>query len=224
MLIFKTQDSENKYFLQIHKFVDDFYEVPESFLSLEECQYFHQIENKKRRAEYLQSRFTLKTLLANRTSLLPSNIHFHSIGEGKPVLNLSSVRIDFNLSHSGEFFALVVSEKGQVGVDIEQFRTPYGLAKITTRFFSDKEAALIRQESNAKKQIEIFSKFWSGKEAIIKTVGGGVFKNIREVEIDSQTWQIKKLPLDFGRLSLWQLNFFENIEGYICSVSFKSST
>lgn len=222
--IFETQDFQNKIFLQIYQFAEEFNEVPASFLSPEELQYFRQITNEKRKSEYLQSRFSLKALLAKKLSLSPTEIHFHKMSEGKPVLSLPSSKIDFNLSHSGEFYAIVLSENGQVGVDIEKIRAPEHLEQIAMRFFSVEEAALIQQEQNPKKQSEIFSKFWSGKEALIKTVGGGVFKNVHDIEIDSRSWKIKKLPLDFGDLSLWRLSFFENIEGYICSVSFKSST
>jgi 4'-phosphopantetheinyl transferase len=222
MLIFEDRDSQNNYLLQIHKFVEGFHQTPESFLSELELRYFHQITNEKRKTEYLQSRFTLKEWLSQRTSLLPKDIHFQNVGEGKPVLTTSSVKLDFNLSHSGEFFALAFSEKGQVGVDIEKIRAPQHLAQIAKKFFSAKEVLLIENEQNLQRQSEIFSKFWSGKEALIKAVGGGVFKNVHEVEIDSQSWCVKRLPQDFGNLSHWQLRFFENIEGYTCSVAFKS--
>ncbi|MGZ3742390.1 MAG: 4'-phosphopantetheinyl transferase family protein [Pseudobdellovibrionaceae bacterium] len=224
MLIFEARDPEERFLLQIHKFVDGFHEVPESFLSPEELQYFHQVTNEKRKAEYLQSRFVLKSLLAKRLALLPQDLHFQKIGEGKPVLNMPVNKTDFNLSHSGQFFAIVLSEKGQVGVDIEKKRAPEHLKKIAEKFFSAKETELIQKQQNSQNQIEIFSKLWSGKEALIKTVGGGVFKNVQDVEIDVHSWEIKKLPADFGELSQWYLQFFENIEGYICSVSFKSST
>lgn len=221
MLIFETRDPEDKFHLQIHQFIEGFFEAPENFLSAEEIQYFHQITSEKRKTEYLQSRFVLKSWLAKITSLSPCEIHFHKMREGKPVLYPPSQGIDFNISHSGNYFAVVLSEKGQVGVDIEKLRAPEHLTKIATKFFSIKETALIQKQQDPQNQIKVFSKLWSGKEALIKTVGGGVFKNIHDVEVDSQSWKIKKLPLDFGEPSQWELKFFENIEGYICSVSFK---
>lgn len=220
MLIFESHGPQNKYLLQIHKFVADFHEAPESFLSPAELLYFHQLTNDKRKTEYSQSRFALKSLLRQKTSLALVDIQFDKIGEGKPVL--SGTKIDFNLSHSGECFALALSEKGQIGVDIEKKHTPQHLTRIAAKFFSPSETALIAQEPNSRKQAEVFSKFWSGKEALIKAVGGGVFKNVHEVTIDSHSWQIQRLPASFGGLSQWQLDFFENIEGYICSVAFKN--
>jgi 4'-phosphopantetheinyl transferase len=219
MLIFETRDLQDKYLLQIHQFAADFREAPESFLSVGELTYFRQLTSEKRKHEYLQSRFALKTLLTKYVSKPLSEIQFDKIGEGKPVL--TGAKVDFNLSHSGEYFAIALSEKGQVGVDIEKVRAPHHLAQIATKFFSAAETSLIENATDPQKQVEIFSKFWSGKEALIKAEGGGVFKNVHEVLIDSQTWQIQKLPASFGSLSQWQLEFFTQVEGYICSLAFK---
>jgi len=219
MVIFETRGLQDKYHLQIYKFAEDFRESPESFLAPKELTYFHQLTSEKRKHEYLQSRFALKTLLTKYVAKPLSEIQFDTIGEGKPVL--IGAKVDFNLSHSGEYFAIALSEKGQIGVDIEKVRAPHHLAQIATKFFSATETALIENEPKPQKQVEIFSKFWSGKEALIKAVGGGVFKNVHDVQIDSQTWQIQKLPESFGNLAQWHLEFFTQVEGYVCSLAFK---
>ncbi|HEY8270364.1 MAG TPA: hypothetical protein VIG33_05705, partial [Pseudobdellovibrionaceae bacterium] len=66
MLIFETRDPQERYHLQVHRFIEGFHEAPDSFLSEEELQYFHHITNDKRKSEYLQSRFVLKSWLSKR--------------------------------------------------------------------------------------------------------------------------------------------------------------
>lgn len=221
MLVFETGNSQQGFLLQVHQFLENFHEPIESFLSAEEIRYVSEITSEKRRLEYLQSRYTLKTVLAKYMGLEPAAIEFKKIGEGKPVLMNPTVRLDFNLSHSHDYFAIALSEKGQVGVDIEKVRPPLHLSKIAERFFSAAETQLIQDEKDATKQTEIFAKFWSGKEALIKAVGGGVFKNVHEVLIDETNWKIKKLPLEFGDLADWNLQFFDAVPGYTCSVALK---
>lgn len=221
MLVFSTEDPEKKYRLQVHRFVEGFSEPPTGFLAPEELTHLSEMSSEKRRAEFLQSRFVLKTELAKLTGTPPEQIHFSTVGEGKPVLAESPKTWDFNLSHSGDFFAVAFSDQGQVGVDIEKIRAPHQLPQIAARFFSPTEVLLIQGEQSPQRQIEIFSRFWSGKEALVKCVGGGVFRHVHEVLIDVSTWNIKKLPSEFGSLTQWDLHFFDNVPGYVCSLAFK---
>lgn len=221
MLVFESGSLQDDFLLQVHRFDKDFHEPVESFLNPEEIAYFGTLTSDKRKAEYLQTRFVLKNLLAAHTGRTPNMIQFKKVGEGKPVLLNPTAHLDFNLSHSHECFAMALSSHGEVGVDIEQIRAPQHLSQIAERFFSQPEAELIKLESDPAKQTEIFAKFWSGKEALVKAVGGGVFKNVHEVLVDETNWKIKRLPLEFGSLTDWNLQFFEAVSGYTCSVAFK---
>jgi len=222
MLVFESGALEQDFILQVHQFEKEFSEPAATFLNSEELAYYETLTSDKRKIEYLQSRFALKNLLSAQMRLAPNVIQFKKVGEGKPVLMNPTVHLDFNLSHSHDYFAIALSSKGEVGVDIEQIRPPHRLTQIAERFFSPAETDLIQQESDPAKQSEIFAKFWSGKEALVKTVAGGVFKNVHQVLIDEITWKIKKLPLEFGNLSDWNLKFFDAVAGYTCSVAFKS--
>lgn len=224
MLAFQTGSLQQEFLLQVHQFDKDFHESAESFLSAEEITYLGTLTNDKRKNEYLQTRFVLKNLLASQMGLPANIIQFKKVGEGKPVLMNPTVHLDFNLSHSHECFAIALSGKGEVGVDIEQIRAPQHLSNIAERFFSPPEVDLIKAETDPAKQTEIFAKFWSGKEALVKAVGGGVFKNVHEVLVDETNWKIKRLPLEFGSLSDWSLQFFAAVPGYTCSVAFKAKT
>ncbi len=224
MLIFKSENFQKKYHLYVYQLIPSFTQDPSSFLSLDESTFFQQITNSRRQNEYLQSRYALKSLLSSRLKVAPAEIHLKKIGEGKPVLVDDSLSLDFNLSHTQDIFAIAISEQGLVGVDVEKERSPRHLERIAERFFSPPETRLIHQEQNPKRKIEIFMRFWSGKEALIKTMAGGVFKNVHDIVIDEHTWTIKKLPEGSGDLSTWSLDYYDAIPGYACSVGFKDST
>jgi phosphopantetheinyl transferase len=84
---------------------------------------------------------------------------------GKPYLRDGSVY--FNLSHSGEYVVLAVSDR-EVGVDIEKIK-PYP-KKVATRFFTQKEQAWLESESTD----ENFFRIWTGKESVMKAAGQGL--------------------------------------------------
>lgn len=222
MLVFETQDSVQNYKLQIHQFDMEFNTPPQSFLSPEELDYLPHLHHAKRQNEYLQSRFALKTLISAKIGLPPPEIQFEKMGQGKPFLPSLAGKLDFNLSHSDGFFALALSEKGHVGVDIEKIRLPSHFHQIARKFFSKQEIDWILNSNDPQIQAHIFTKLWSGKEAVIKTLGGGVFKNVHEIQLDPQSWQLQNLPEEFHLSSEWKLHFYQEIQGFVCSLAFKA--
>ena len=78
--------------------------------------------------------------------------------------------IHFNISHSGEYVALAVSQK-PVGVDIEKIKEyNYDVAK---RVCNERELKQL-EESNDK--ASYFIKLWTQKEAVLKMKGIGIAK------------------------------------------------
>jgi len=224
MIILQSEKSQNSYRWFVGKFTPEFTENPDDFLCAAEQEYLQQLTHGKRRNEYLQTRFVLKRKLAEILKTHPAKIEFATQGEGKPVLTNADTFLDFNISHSHDHYAIVLSTEGQVGIDIEKCRDSKTLVAVTKRFFSAYEAELIAAQTDQEKQARIFTKIWAGKEAIIKTVASGVLKSAGDILMDEQTWKIKKLPADFGELDSWEVNFIEVIPDYICSVAFKKTT
>lgn len=96
---------------------------------------------------------------------------------GKPRLVTSSgqaliVNLTFNVSHSGSYGLIAVSQCGQVGVDIErtsQINVTDLAPLICTSSECDRLAALEEREAGA-----AFYRLWVGKEAALKAVGVGI--------------------------------------------------
>ncbi|MDN5213749.1 4'-phosphopantetheinyl transferase superfamily protein [Fulvivirgaceae bacterium BMA12] len=106
--------------------------------------------------------------------------------------------IDFNISHSGKAVVCVITQNGDIGVDIEEIN-PIKL-EYFTRQFTERELAIIR---NAKDNDREFYRWWTRKEAIIKADGMGLslpLKKIRfdgsgQAEINNRTWQMREIAL-----------------------------
>ena len=85
--------------------------------------------------------------------------------KGKPYL--TSGRMHFNISHSGEYVVLALAGR-EVGVDIEKIR-PYPAAVAEKVFTAAEREWLYSQKSD-----EVFYRLWTAKESIMKASGLGL--------------------------------------------------
>ena len=96
---------------------------------------------------------------------------------GKPCLPAGAPY--FNLSHSDHGVAVVLSDREEVGVDLEEIR-PHAL-RLAERFYSESEQAAV---SAAKDPQSELIRIWSAKEAEAKRLGTGLGNRIAEIPID----------------------------------------
>ncbi|AER34116.1 4'-phosphopantetheinyl transferase AcpT [Pantoea ananatis PA13] len=123
-----------------------------------------------RRAGWLAGR----VMLASVISPLPEIV----VGQhGKPAFS-TDVRLWFNLSHSGDDIALLLSDEGDVGCDIEVLRPRAGWRSLAENLFSAQEQAQIAAEA-PEQQLAAFWRIWTLKEAIIKQRGASAWQMAR---------------------------------------------
>lgn len=84
----------------------------------------------------------------------------------RPFLN---EKIDFNISHSGEYVIVAITENFRVGVDIEKHRALDVV--LFRRYFDDHEWNLIESAADP---MQTFFDLWAIKESAIKCDGRGV--------------------------------------------------
>ena len=137
-----------------------------------------------------------RTLLAR--TLSPSPLPEIVYGEqGKPAF-VDAHPLWFNLSHSGDDIALLLSDEGDVGCDIEVIRPRDFWQALANAVFSVAEhAELEREDPEAK--LSAFWGIWTRKEAIVKQRGGSAWQI---VSIDSTSQAHSVSQLQFGSLSL----------------------
>lgn len=116
---------------------------------------------------------------------------------GKPYFQGS---FNFNISHSGSFVVLAVSNKVRIGVDVEEIK-PIDIKGFEKQWTSH-EWGLLTSSANNYSQ---FYDFWTIKEAAIKADGRGLSIPLKDVIISGQKvyledkiFYLKKVHLQKG--------------------------
>ena len=130
-----------------------------------------------------------KRTFAEIVGCAPETLHLSQTETGKPVVAPSvesNFRLDFNLSHAGEWCLLVIGRDCQVGIDIEHIQFKPTHRRIADRFFTKKEAKHINQLTGDAHHIAFF-RTWTHKEAYIKARGLGLRIPLDSFEINLRT-------------------------------------
>ena len=129
------------------------------------------------RDTYLVAHTLCRALLALATGLPPRSLVWLRGPFGKPYLDHSASlpstpRWQFNLSHTSGYVMVALCRDVEVGVDIESLRPHLELPGIAERFFSPEEVACWKAGPPAR-QVEMFYRLWTRKEAFMKAAGLG---------------------------------------------------
>lgn len=114
-----------------------------------------------------------RQILSLYTGIAPSELAFVLNGHGKPGLAVAPASLDFNLSHSGDWLACILSAGAPVGVDLQACDPARVSTKVARRFFRDDEATAIENCSGVQRD-DRFYDLWTLKEAAVKARGGAL--------------------------------------------------
>lgn len=148
-----------------------------------------------------------RVTLGKWTGSRPGDLVFIRNTYGKPSL-ISHPDLPFNVSHSGDWVAVISGGHAPLGVDVEKI-SPIDM-KIAERFFSPLESRNLAAVS-AKQQLEIFYQLWTLKESYIKAMGMGLsmpldsFSMLRGMDghwycPEAPTYQFLSQRLDKGHM------------------------
>ncbi|HEP1897236.1 TPA: 4'-phosphopantetheinyl transferase AcpT [Kluyvera cryocrescens] len=120
----------------------------------------------------------------NRANWLAGRVMLHQVisplpdmvygAQGKPAFT-AGTPLWFNLSHSGDYIALFLSDEGDVGCDIEVIRPRKNWPALVETLFSPTEQRQVAS-APAEHQLALFWQIWTRKEAIIKQRGDSVWQ------------------------------------------------
>lgn len=115
-----------------------------------------------RKREWLTVRNAVRILIPGN----PQNV-IHYDENGKPKLTYKSISI----SHSNDFIAVMISEKENIGIDIEEIGTR--IERLSQKFLSVNE----KQYGYSSKHIEKLHVMWGAKEVLFKihSIGNLIF-------------------------------------------------
>jgi len=143
----------------------------ESILSADECQRAARFHFPEGSNHYIVAHGSLREILSRYLHCEPSQLNFSTNEYGKP--ELEDYQLEFNLSHSGDFALVAVSQNCKVGVDVERHRPDLEHEKIANRFFSPNEINELMVLPPDLRTTGFFN-CWSRKEAYIKAQGLGL--------------------------------------------------
>jgi 4'-phosphopantetheinyl transferase len=144
----------------------------ESTLSADETQRASRFHFDSDRQRFIAAHASLRDILARYLHCQPHQITFQKNEYGKPSL-LSDPKLNFNLSHSGNYALAAVAREHKVGIDVERLRDDMELESIASRHFSQREISELMALPPEQRTIGFFN-CWTRKEAYIKARGLGL--------------------------------------------------
>ncbi|TWT32736.1 4'-phosphopantetheinyl transferase family protein [Blastopirellula retiformator] len=169
---------------------------------------------------YTICRGAVRQILAEYLQLSPNQLALTTGEFGKPLLEHRD-SIWFNVSHSGDLAVLAVSTIGEVGVDIEQVRQIRGLSRMIDRCLAPYERPEVLRLPSAEQDRQ-FLRYWTHKEAYLKTFGVGIRRPLEKLEIDLSAPPARRV-IDHGDRSAQErsasITEFCPAEGYVGAIS-----
>lgn len=142
------------------------------------------------RQRYIVARSWLRRLLGQALDRPASELVLDCERKGKPRLvshGRNGPRLRFNISHSGGWVAIALSQGRELGIDLEAVALSSISATesndLAARIFSQREFALWRDLQAATTRGETFFGAWVRKEAYVKATGEGLGADLRVVEV-----------------------------------------
>ncbi|MFZ1320224.1 MAG: 4'-phosphopantetheinyl transferase superfamily protein [Ignavibacteria bacterium] len=170
---------------------------------------------------YIISRGSIRKILSEYISIDADSINISYTEFGKPFIENS--KINFNLSHSGDWCFIAVSLIKDIGIDIEKVRKIEDVLKIADRYFAINEYEHIKNFDSTE-QINEFFRIWTLKEAFIKAIGEGLSFPLKNFSVisDKSDSPVLNLFENKDESELWKLDSLECQKGYNASLTVKA--
>jgi 4'-phosphopantetheinyl transferase len=119
----------------------------------------------------IAARAGLRLVLAEALGRRPAEISLVAGAAGKPAL--ADGAVEFNVSHSGRFVVIALSDAAPIGIDVEEVRTMSDRDAIARHYFHLGEVADLRSLDEPEATLAFF-RCWTRKEAVSKALGLGL--------------------------------------------------
>jgi 4'-phosphopantetheinyl transferase len=153
----------------------------------------------------------------------PKTLLFDYTSYGKPFIK--NCRIEFNLSHSGDWVLFAFSHSAEIGVDIEQIRPLPDMPDVARQNFSAAEFALW-QAASAWDRTQAFYRCWTRKESFIKAIGEGLSCPLDSFEVAfglDQPARLTSLKGDESLAAQWWMADLPDFPGYAAAVTARTA-
>jgi len=204
--------------------LDQYYAIL-STLEKERADRFRFAEHRQR---FIAAHALLRQILGAYCSMTPAEVAIQIAESGKPGLKAGpesrEKQLYFNLSHSDRLMLLTVGLNIDSGVDLERIRPEYDEKVVSQHFFSKEEQAWLEGMPAGQRKLSFFQ-LWTCKEAVLKAEGGGIRRNLGEVEIvfevNLETAQCRDKDFQKNKRS-WSLRIFSPEMEYTAALAFEN--
>ncbi|TCD02002.1 4'-phosphopantetheinyl transferase superfamily protein [Pedobacter frigidisoli] len=156
--------------------IDNQYQYILSEEELIQSQKFLKHNDKKR---FIATRHSIRHIVSAFTATVPASIEFNKTANKKPTVQ----GLAFNISHSHNCILIGIS-KLPIGLDVEFMNGAFDYAPLIPVCFDESEAETI---SGSKNKMEMFYRFWTRKEAILKATGEGLIDDLLSINCEDKT-------------------------------------
>ncbi len=180
--------------------------LKKQLLSPEEAAGSSQVKDEAHKSIYMQSHAFMRKILSQVLNINPLKIQFHSNAFGKPFLVKKENEPDlfFNLSHTENLAAFILSNSYYTGIDAEKMTSSDKFESVQQVIFHPKEMAEYMSIKNREFQQAFFFRTWTLKECFLKALGIGF-------HIETDHLIVKKLNEDQYKIVLADMPMSEKI-------------
>jgi 4'-phosphopantetheinyl transferase len=148
-------------------------------LSTTECMRAEGFLKEQDRDYYILNYGVLRLLLSYHAHCNPQEIQIRRNKYGKPYVN--HFRLHFNISHTNNLLVIAIANQ-PVGVDIEYLDATFDFQQLIERVLSTSERQKL-EHTHANRKLDLFFKYWTSKEALLKFLGVGLSLDPTKLEI-----------------------------------------
>ncbi len=194
-------------------------------LAADECARAERFYFQEHRERFIAGRGLLRNILSRYLDREPGQLRFSYNSYGKPALieETGVEGLRFNLSHSHDMALYAVTRGREIGVDIERFRPDVEAEKLAERFFSPREAAVLRTLPERLRP-EGFFNCWTRKEAYIKAEGEGMAIPLSSFDVSltpGEPAALLRSQKDPREVSRWSMQALDPKPGYAAALAVK---
>jgi 4'-phosphopantetheinyl transferase len=171
------------------------------------------------REHFVVARGVLRAILGGYLNRAPECVSFRYGSHGKPALagEPDADAIRFSVSHSHGIALYAVTRGREVGIDLERIRFDLEVVEIAERFFSRREAAMLRTLPTAA-QRQAFFRCWTRKEAYVKARGEGLSVPLDQFDL-SPAPAVPGTKGDPSETPPWSLQELTPAPGYVAALA-----
>lgn len=156
----------------------------EELLSADELRRANIYATRHLRDSFVIARGYLRRVLSTWVHIDAKEIKFKYSPFGKPEIDDPRGNlVQFNLSHSDNYFAIAVSNYFPVGIDIEFCCSEMEVYNVAQHIMTSNEFSCFSSLKNEFQRKQFFN-IWTAKESLVKAIGRGLSVNLQDIEVD----------------------------------------